>query len=482
MTYNNGQKGTGRFTVKSDCGGFDDTIDYGKHVYAGKSIFDPADHDQLDLIIEASKNVMIFGGTGSAKTTALLEPNIILRHTPFYMVDPKGSSYYRLAPFLIAKGYEVHCIAPFIPGISSSCNPLAGIDPEDPEYADSIELITAALILMSLSDPHWGNAARRLVAGLIAFVIETPGEVATLGRVMEILCSGLETIIGFAKTVVNDTNTYKPNSLAKRKLARYATLNSDNREAQSILSTALTELNFLDSTAICNCLSGNDVHFEDLTDPNRKVAVFLILPPEKLESCNKLTRLITSMVINAISRIGGDPDNPVDLYIDEAGTIGPLPILSQGVALMREKGMRFWTVYQSLSQLQRDYPADWRNFIGNSNPIFLLDVMDGDEAEYFSKMLGETTFERKGGREYSQNIGDLPYMLQGWNNGYYGGNGFGEPISGTSPRPLMTPDELRRLPDNLGIVFTDGHPAFFAKAKSYEAEPFCHAVQQGRIR
>ena len=480
--YCNGQKGTAKITYKTGCDSFDATVDYRKHAYAGKSIFDPTDLDQPDLIVELTKNVMIFGGTGSAKTTAIIEPNILLRQTSFFMVDPKGSSYYRLAPYLIAMGYEVFCIAPFIPGISSLCNPLAGIDPEDPDYADSIELITAALILISLSDPHWGKAARRLVAGVIAYVIETPGEVATLGRVMEILCGGLEVIIQFAQKVVEGTNTYKPNSLARRKLARFATLNSDNREAQSILSTALTEMNFLDSAAICNCLSGNAIHFEDLANPNRKIAVFLILPPEKLESCNKLTRLIISMVINTISRIGGDPDNPVDLYIDEAGTIGPLPILSQGVALMRERGMRFWTVFQSLSQLQRDYPADWRNFIGNSNPIFLLDVMDGDEAEYFSKMLGETTFERKGGREYSQNIGELPYMLQGWNNRYYGENGFGEPISGTSPRPLMTPDELRRLPANLGIVITDGHPAFFVKAKSYEAEPFCRVVQEGRIR
>lgn len=478
---NNGQKGTARFAYNFDYGSFDETVDYQKHIYLGKNP-DPVDADQQDLIAEAVKNPIIFGGTGSAKTTAILEPNILLRPTSFLMVDPKGSSYFRLAPYLIAMGYDVYCLAPFTSGISSSCNPLAKINPKDPEYADGIELTVAAMILVSLSDPHWGSAARRLVAGLIAFVIETPGEVATLGKVMEILCSGLENIIELAKTVARDTKTYKPNSLAKRKLARYATLNSDNREAQSILSTALAELNFLDSTAICECLSGNDVHFEDLTDPNRKVAIFLILPPEKLESHNKFTRLILSMVINTISRIGGDPDNPVDLYIDEAGTIGHLPILSQGVALMRERGMRFWTVFQSLSQLQRDYPADWKNFIGNSNPIILLDVMDNDEATYFSNMMGETTLEMKNGHEYPQNVGDLPYMLQNRYNGYHGGSGFGEPISSTSPRTIITPDELRRLPENLGIVITDGLPAYFVKAKSYEAEPFCHAVQKGRIR
>jgi type IV secretory pathway TraG/TraD family ATPase VirD4 len=44
----------------------------------------------------------------------------------------------------------------------------------------------------------------------------------------------------------------------------------------------------------------------------------------------------------------------------------------------------------------------------------------------------------------------------------------------------MAPDELRRLPENLGIVITDGHPAIFVKAKSYEAEPFYHVVWNDR--
>jgi type IV secretion system protein VirD4 len=247
------------------------------------------------------------------------------------------------------------------------------------------------------------------------------------------------------------------------------------------VSTALTELNFLDTEAICQCLSKCDFRFEDLADPCKKVAVFLIIPSEKLEIYNRYTRLMMSVAINTISHIGGNPDKPIDLYIDEAGTIGHLSILSQGVALMRERGMCFWTVFQSLSQLQRDYKTDWKNFIGNSNPIFLLDVMDSDEAEYFSKMMGETTFELKNGQEYSQNVGDLPYMLQKRFNCHYNGM-VGEKISSTSPRRLMTPDELRRLPEHLGIVITDGHPAVFVKAKCYEAEPFCNVVQNNHIR
>jgi|GEM_PF-965185 len=482
--FNNitGQKGTARFAVKSDFGTFEETVDFSKHVYVGKNLPESVGNSQQDIIAETKKNVSVFGGTGSAKTTAIIDTNILIRQTSFFAIDPKGSSFRRLAPYLKARGYYVHCLAPFTPELSCSINPLDGLTSEDPEYVDFIELLVAALIIVSASDPHWGNSARRLVAGLFAYVVETPGEEASLGRVMEILCSGLGVITKIAKAVAIDTTTYRSDSLTRRKLARFAELTSDNREAQSIMSTALTEMNFLDSTAICQCLSKSDFSFEDLVDPNKKVAVFLIIPSEKLETYNRFSRLMVSMAINTISRIGGDPDRPIDLYIDEAGTIGHLPILSQGVALMRERGMRFWTVFQSLSQLQRDYPSDWKNFIGNSNPIFLLDVMDSDEAEYFSKMLGETTLEMKNGQEYSQDVSDLPYMLQNRFNCHYKWINTSEQIHGTSSRPLMTPEELRRLPENVGIVITDGHPAVFVKAKCYEAEPFCNVIPKNHIR
>lgn len=486
MSYNNiaGQKGTARFTENEDFGTFDETTDPSKHAFVGKSLPESGDSSQQDIIAEIKKNVLVFGGTGSAKTTAIIDTNILYRQTSFLAIDPKGRSYESLAPYLIALGYHVYCLAPFTDKLSSSYNPLAELDPEDPEYADRIELIVAALIIVSVSESnsHWGNSARRLVAGIISYLVETPNEKASLGRVMEVLCSGIGVIIKLAKDVVNKTDIYKPNSLARRKLARFAELNSDNREAQSVLSTALTELNFLDSAAICQCLSKSDIRLEDLLDPNKKIAIFLIIPPEKLETYNRFTRLMISMVINTISRIGGNPDKPIDLYIDEAGTIGHLPILSQSVALMREKGIIFWTVFQSLSQLQRDYPADWKNFMGNGNPIFLLDVMDADEAEYFSNMLGETTIELKNGQEYSQDVGDFPYMLQNRFSCHHNRISTSEQIQGTSSRPLMTAEELRRLPEDWGIVITDGHPALFVKAKCFEAEPFCNVIRNTYIR
>src|SRR5437870_7466948 len=38
-------------------------------------------------------------------------------------------------------------------------------------------------------------------------------------------------------------------------------------------------------------------------------------------------------------------------------------------------------------------------------------------------------------------------------------------------RPLLTPDEVMRLPDDSGLVFVAGHPAIYARKIRYYADP-----------
>ncbi len=54
-------------------------------------------------------------------------------------------------------------------------NPLSILDPESDEYVDDLAYLADALIISQSSrDPHWDDSARELVAGLIAFVVESP--------------------------------------------------------------------------------------------------------------------------------------------------------------------------------------------------------------------------------------------------------------------------------------------------------------------
>ncbi|TKB24223.1 hypothetical protein FCL47_18725 [Desulfopila sp. IMCC35006] len=487
---NKGQRGTARFTEPSDFGTFDENVDFGKHMVVGKSLPGKVDGSQKEMIVEVTGHPLVIGGSGSYKSTAIGVLNMISRLMSFVVIDPKGELYHLVASYLQAMGFEIVKLDPFDAWnrkyrqegadleISSSFNPLEKLDSENPEFADDVEEIVAALILIIGSDPHWPISAKSLVAGLIAYLVEKPEETATLGRVRELFCGGPAFIIKLADEVVKDEDkVFGENSLARRKLARLAGMKSVSKELQSVYTTADAQLQFLDSMPICDSLSQSDFSFAELVDPNKNIAVFVILPLEKLEIHSKFLRLMVAETINTISRVGGNPDKPVGLHIDEAGTIGFLPALSRAIGYMRGEGLRVTSYYQSLSQLQRDYPQDWENFIDNCGVIILLKAMSIGTAKYFSEMLGNTTIELKDGGECPQDIGEFAYMLQdrfAKHNASFGG---GSRTSNTFSRPLMTPDELMQLPENLGIVITDGRPALFMKVKCFAEKPYCDVLR-----
>lgn len=72
---------------------------------------------------------------------------------------------------------------------SNDYNPLAGLDPNSPDFESELDAIAAAMIASNEKDPHWGHwaeSARQLVSGLLASVIEGAPETghirAKLGR------------------------------------------------------------------------------------------------------------------------------------------------------------------------------------------------------------------------------------------------------------------------------------------------------------
>lgn len=453
-----------RVAEENGFGSFGENVDVGRHIFVGMGLSADQFHSH-HMIAENNAHPVIFGCTGSNKTTAIIIPNILWRRRSFLAIDPKGEIASVVAPYLMACGFKVVVFDPYTTGRieSSSYDPVAILVNSDIELADKINQIVDALLVSTGGDSHWVDAAKGLLVGVIAFVVENECEEGSLLRVFEILQGGVGAIIEVAKKLIEEGTV---GSLAFRKLSRYAELTSDNREAQSILSTLLVQMQFLDSEPIRNVLSGGTFRFEELLNLSQKVAVFVTLPPEKLESHNKFLRLMVTQAIATVSTFGGDPEDPVDLYVDEAGTIGHLPVLSQAVGLMRGRGLRVWTFFQTLSQLRRDYAYDYENFIGNSGTLILLKVMDNATAEYFSKKIGKTGWVP----DEKNHLFNGKDGLKGIRNGYPRG-GHNNAFEGV--KDLLSPEELCQLPNDIGVILTDGAPALFVKAPYYKVTPFC---------
>lgn len=348
-------------------------------------------------------------------------------------------------------------------------NPLSILDPKSDNFSDHLDDIANALIISQGKEPHWDDSARELVAGLIAYVVESPDIEASLPFVRSMLTKPFEKLV----EVAINAQLFGEESIAKRKLGRFAGVDiaHEHRELQSIISNALTQTAFLDNAALSkNLLSSTPgFSFDCLIEGGGNSTIFLVLPVDKLNTYGRWLRLMVSIGIRTVGRNTNLLDYPVLFVLDEFGTIGCLPAISQALGLMAGLQMRLWIFVQDLLQLKRDYPADWETFISNSDYITFFDIMDQFTADYVSNLIGKTTIERICQNTVMQRTG-----------GQYGITSpfYSDMSDQYISRDLMQSSEIRRLGDQTGILIGRGNPIIFERVKYFKDQAFANLARK----
>jgi len=425
--------------------------------------------------------------TRSGKGVSHIIPNLLTYRGSCIVIDPKGENAWITAEHRRSMGHKVYIVDPWNemqrrfkdnaikdddffdiqlnnisrpqkntpkkidPDKPSKFNPLSILDPFSEHYTDDLMYLADSLIIDQSRDPHWPNSAKELLAGIISCIVESdPPENQTLSMVRCLLTKPSEDITEKAKKV----QEFDDESIAKRKLGRFT---SKSKEIDSIISTAVTQTAFLDSPALNENMSESDFDFDELL--NGKTTIYLVLPVDKLNTHGRWLRLMISIAIRTIARSVKSMDLPVLFILDEFGTIGPLPAISQAYGLMAGLNMCIWAFVQDLNQLKRDYPDDWQTFISNSHSVIGFALMDHFTCEEFSKMLGKTTVEI------------LSRNTRFVREGLFGDPNHIDIEDKHIQRDLQQPSELRRLGQKHGIIIWRGAPILFEKI-SYNQDLF----------
>jgi type IV secretion system protein VirD4 len=427
--------------------------------------------------------------TRSGKGVSLIIPNLLIYRGSVLVVDPKGENAWVTAPhrreafnqktYIVDPWGEVNrrygSFANEGAGESETIarfNPLSLLDPESDEYVDDLAYLADAIIISQSSrDPHWDDSARELVAGLIAFVVESPHYRADASLA---LVRGLLSLPGpELRVVIKDAQALGPRSIAKTKLSRF---DGDTPEINSVMSTARTQTAFLDSDVLARNMEASDFSFEDLYRGN--ISVYLVLPPDKLETYARWLRLMVSIGIRAVSRGGSRGGLPTLFILDEFGTIGKLNAVAQAYGLMAGLGMILWAFAQDLNQLKRDYPDHWETFIGNSQAVTCFGVMDNFTADYISKFLGTRTVEHE---NVQTSVGtSIAPRTPGGPFWQYQRTSVQRSTSVSTQlmsRPLMHPEEIRGLSRELCIIMGRFHPIISRRVVYHEDWNLLHCAR-----
>ncbi|OYV24717.1 MAG: hypothetical protein B7W99_00895 [Rhodospirillales bacterium 20-58-10] len=360
---------------------------------------------------KSDRHVITIGPNGSGKTRRLLVPNLHrLTGWSVLVVDPKGTLAVQTAKHRQDAGSRIITLDPFgmidaqYPGLteklpylkSVGLNPLAALDPKSDDFPDDAKVIAEALIkIESHQETHWAKSAQALVAGLIMAVRLKLGKGGSLKFIRELVGMDGTQLSGMIKKkpaaslpgFLDEFGASNPALAAK--LSRFSYIAPDNKELTSILSTAQTQTEWLDSGPVQRDLASGDHDFAAMK--SQPTTVYLILPPRYLETHGTWLRLmITAVLMPLIRTVGGRV--PVLFMLDEFAQLGRMEVVERNMALMREYGVKLWPIFQDLSQAKALYSERWESFIGNAGVTHSFAPQDETTREYLSKLSGLRTY------------------------------------------------------------------------------------------
>ena len=404
--------------------------------------------------------------TGAGKGVGVVIPNLLTYPGSVVAIDPKGENYQISSRNRRRMGQAVFRLDPFSVCCSkrqAKLNPLDLLDPETEDFADDALVIADMLVLRTGNekDPHWDEKAIMVLQGLIMFVvINAPEKDRHLGEVRRLLTSSADTWDAVLEMMCEADGAI---ATAANQITRMA-----EEERASVLSTAMRHTSFLDSPQIVRSLSHSS--FDPLTLKQNNTSLYLILPADKLATYSRLLRLWIATTLQVMIKVKSIPQHRVLFMLDEMAQLGTMQPLVKAISLMRGYHMTLWMILQDLGQLKSLYPDNlWQTFLSNSKIQQYFGVTDQETAEYVSKLAGETTV-------------DVTSTTEGRNTGKSRKDFFDNTNSkGTNRgkttteqiRPLLRPDEVRRLPGDEQLIFIQGiAPIWANKLKYYQDAEF----------
>jgi type IV secretion system protein VirD4 len=189
--------------------------------------------------------------------------------------------------------------------------------------------------------------------------------------------------------------------------------------------------------------------------------VFLILPPDRLDTYARWLRLILAQAINDMARSPARPTRPVLFMLDEFAALGRLQPIERAMGLMAGYGLQLWPILQDVHQLRSLYAERAGTFLSNAGILQAFGVNDYDTADMLSKTMGRETIAYETG---GQSEKDVAFAERG------------RSISQTqhlAARNLMDANEIMKLPpDNLLLMIAGKDPLIVRKLRFYEDREF----------
>jgi type IV secretion system protein VirD4 len=328
-------------------------------------------------------------------------------------------------------------------------------------------------------EDHWQKTSHSLIVGCIThllYVGKREGKIPCLADVAnEFTKPGVpwrQNIEGWQTYSHLGTTEHGPIVHPVVLNAAQEMINRDDREASSVLSTAISYLTLYRDPIIARNTSQSSFHIKDLMQIDRPVSLYLVVKPVDKDRLRPFVRLFITQVIRRLAdemrlkdgELVKNYKHRLLLMLDEFPSLGRLQVFEEAIGFIAGYGLKVYLITQDIAQLHKIYGKE--NVIaGNCHVQIAYATSNLETAKHLSEASGITTIVKEA-ESVSGDRGSI--MKKNVSVGI-------QEIS----RPLLTVDECMRLrgpekdaegrilvPGDM-LIFAAGHPAVYGKQMLY---------------
>lgn len=398
-----------------------------------------AENNYLPIDKRGNVNVLVVGGSGSGKSASYSIPNAFQLLGSYIFTDPKGELYDTTAGYLKKNGYKIKVLNLVHPQFSDGYNPLMHIASDIDVDVIANTIVKGQKTDGSTSDPFWDDSAEMLLKALIYYLMATrPEEEQNLASCAELVRAANNK---GGSNLLSELMSQLPYDHPAR--TNYKSIEiAPEKTYGSILSTLQSKLGKFDSKEIAELTSTDTIDFDEIG--TEKTAVYVISSDTHTAYDFLLTIFfaqMTQQLYDYADNNGGKLPLRTYFILDEFANIGRIPDFDKKISTSRSRNISFSVILQNLDQLEAIYEKSYETIIGNCDTHIFLGSNSQKTVEYFSKALGEKTITHFS----SSTNRDKDHQKTGTSDS-----------NQIMARALMTPDELRRMDNDLCIIYEKG--------------------------
>lgn len=416
-------------------------------------------------------NTLVIGGSGAGKTRFFGKPNLMQCNTSFVVLDPKGEQLRDVGNLLEKEGYVIKVVDLINMNRSHCYNPFRYIKDDK----DVLKLITNLIRNTTpkgsqTNDPFWEKSETALLEALCFYLLhEAPEEEQNFTMVMEMIA---------AAEVKEDDEEYQspldelferleirnPNSLALKQYKIYK--QAAGKTAKSILISVGVRLSAFNLESIASLTATDELELDLVGE--RKTAIFAVIPDND-STFNFLigmlyTQLFQMLYYQADILHGGALPVPVHFLMDEFANVALPDEFDKLLSTMRSRLIFVSIIIQNLAQIKGLYKDSWESIVGNCDTLYYLGGNEQSTHKFMSEYLGKETLDTNTYGKSSGRSGNYSTNYQ------------------QAGRELLTPDEVRLLDNDYGLLFIRGERPVFDKKYDILKHPRINETTDGNAK